>query len=140
MKITKQIFDIIMQQCSPVPPEMGGIIGGHGELITTVVCDPSVGDAYQAIYRPNINHLNDWIMLWSRKNIEFRGVFHSHPKNQQNLSATDRAYIIKIMSAMPETVEELFFPIVIPDTDMYVYRARKDGLNILIQNDSVEIL
>ena len=43
MKITNAIYDLIMQHCPLVPPETGGIIGGHGELITAVIFDRKSG-------------------------------------------------------------------------------------------------
>lgn len=138
MKIRKSIFDAIMLQCPLVPPETGGIMGGHGDLITDVFFDTSAGCSEQAIYCPNVEHLNERIAWWDSQGIEFRGIFHSHPTNQLDLSSRDRDYIIKIVSSMPTGIDELFFPIIIPRQNMYVYCARRKASEILIQADCLE--
>ena len=138
MKITNAIYDLIMQHCPLVPPETGGIIGGHGELITAVIFDRNHGLAERAVYCPDVSYLNDRIAEWNRQHIEFRGIFHSHPTKQCDLSGVDREYIIKIMSAMPTSVEDLFFPIISPRQKIYVYRAKREALDISIHVDCLQ--
>lgn len=127
-----------MRQCPFAPPETGGIIGGRGELITDVIFDKSPKLTEQAMYCPDVDYLNDRITWWHTQHIEFRGIFHSHPTNQCNLSGNDREYIIEIMSAMPASIEDLFFPIIIPKRDVLVYRARRRASEIVIQADYLQ--
>lgn len=140
MKIVKSILDAVIRHCPPVPPETGGMIGGHGDVMTNVVFDPCSQILEQAVYRPDIIFLNEQIVQWSRRRIEFRGMFHSHPNDQYDLSSSDRDYIVQVMHVMPENYGELYFPIVIPQKTMYVYRAKKNGFQVLIQEDALKIL
>lgn len=114
MRIAKSIFDAIIQRCPLVPPETGGIMGGHGDMITDIIFDISPEITEQAVYQPDVIFLNNRIAWWRSRCIEFRGMFHSHPQNQHGLSGMDKDYIIKVMTMMPETCRELYFPIVIP--------------------------
>lgn len=136
----REILETILSQCPLVPPEIGGIIGGHGELITDVFFDTNSCLKNRAIYHPDVDYLNSRIAWWESHQVEFRGIFHSHPSNQSNLSGDDCAYIVEIMSAMPESVTDLFFPIVIPRESLCVYRARRDASKIIIQNDYLKII
>lgn len=140
MIIDKAVYDAITLHCPHVPPETGGILGGHGEHITDVIFDVNHQYTNQAVYRPNVDFLNHHIALWIRQGIEFRGIFHSHLANQLELSKDDQEYIIKIMSAMPTSINELFFPIIIPTRNILVYRAKRNTYGIVIQPDCLQQL
>lgn len=138
MKIAESLLNAIISGCQPFPPETGGIMGGHDELITDVIFDTYPGLSEQATYSPNVVYLNDCIVRWRNQGIEFRGIFHSHPVNQYSLSGADREYITNIMSAMPTNIEELYFPIIVPTKTMFVYRAMRLKSKILIVSDCLQ--
>ena len=66
-------------------------------------------------------------------------MFHSHPIGQETLSKDDVEYINSIFDSMPDSVTELYFPIVIPKSHIIVYKAIRENHRVCIENDSVII-
>ena len=57
-----------------------------------------------------------------------------------NLSKNDRSYIIKILSVMPLCIQYLYFPLVFPGEKIKGYCARRNGNNIDIVEDNIDII
>ena len=122
---------------------MGGILGMAGGVITSVYMDvDTITDRTRAIYKPNIIILNRQITRWSENGIIFAGIFHTHPFNQHTLSEDDNQYIKQIMEAMPQSVNSLFFPVVIPNHEIYSYYAKRDlkETKIAIYADTIKLI
>ena len=92
-----------------------------------------------AVYIPNVEWLNDIIGKWQKQNILFAGIAHSHPATQKQLSSDDVRYINKILQYMPEYIEHLYFPVIIPHIEVLSYKAERLGGNIRISKDKIII-
>lgn len=138
MKILKKVMLTLIHTipCSPI--EVGGVIGGKGQVITHCVFDPG-GQGY-GIYSPDVEYLNRVIQEWKAEEISFYGLFHSHYPKADTLSNGDKQYITTIMDAMEGQANVLYFPIVIPNSHIAAYLAYKDTQGVHIVCDKIEII
>lgn len=139
MMILSEIYEKMVQSCS-VPPETGGIIGEKNGIVCSCFFDNCLPQNSRAVYIPNVGLLNKVINEWSKSNIQFCGIFHSHPVNQPNLSADDLKYINIIFDRMPGFVNYLFFPIVIPKVKLIVFKAMRQKNKLNIYKDKITII
>ncbi|MBO5163914.1 MAG: hypothetical protein J6B75_05635 [Ruminococcus sp.] len=139
MRITGDIYNLILSKMPVVPPETGGIIGSVDDIICTVVFDMKNTETKSAVYVPDIYFLNECISEWAEDNIRFEGIFHSHPYGQNYLSVADVEYIEKIMQELPENINQLYFPIVFPKHEIISFRAEKSD-SIRIFNDNMVVV
>ncbi len=135
MHIKRKIFETIMSSC---PPETGGIFGGQKGVVTHFVFDSDSvakdGDACVS----STEYLNAAIAKWQTEGMELLGIFHSHPKHAEMLPRADRIYIETVMQSLPASVSRLYFPMIIPQTDMVVFCAeRRDGQTVIRQEKTV---
>lgn len=137
MKIKKAIYDKILNFCPSVPPETGGILGRQNGVICFAEPDLGTPQNDRAVYIPNTEKLNSIIEECSKYGIEFAGIYHSHPIGQETLSNDDIAYINSVFENMPESITELYFPIVIPKSHITAYKAIKKKHEICIKEDSI---
>ena len=140
MKITSEIYNIILNNIPSSPPETGGILGGKSGIITKFVFDDGLPESDRGHYYPDIEKLNHCILEWLKCGIEFYGIVHSHFTNERGLSLGDEAYIQKIMGAMPVNIEILYFPIIFPRKEIVSYRAEREEDEIKINFDFIKIL
>lgn len=141
MKITKMIYNSLLYETPPLPPETGGIIGSQNKIIMRAFFDK--GNTLlpaSSVYEPNIMVLNQVIANWERNNIAFSGIFHSHYSHDTVLSMGDKTYIRKIMYAMPPQIHCLYFPIVLPRKTIIGYRASRSLFNVDIVCEKIEII
>lgn len=138
MKIFKNIYKNILDEMNPAPPEMGGIIGGINDCVTHFYVDKRITANKYCSYSPDVCKFNELIQSWQEKSITFMGVFHSHFYDVSTLSKADLEYIEKIMCAMPETVEYLYFPIVVfPQREMVIYKAKIVDTRLCITKENI---
>jgi len=135
MYIKKSVFEKLLSSCPDCPPETGGVLGGQGERITHFVLDKVSTVQRGDFYVPNTEYLNSVIAQWHAESIRFLGVFHTHPQNAKTLSNADCAYIKAIMQSLPVSVHRLYFPIVIPNTQIYAFSACLKNGQIDIQSE-----
>lgn len=142
MIISSQIMDVLNNSIENIPPETGGIIGGDGRKVTEIVIDKKSDlSAHCCSYSPNAAYLNDCIDKWYKNNVVFMGMFHTHFVGVRTLSVADEEYINKIMQAMPDNVQSLFFPIyVLPNRELVSYLAKKTCNGIEITEDELLIV
>ena len=114
MVITKETYNAIVELCPLVPPESGGILGGHEGIVDTYGFDKIDSNCLSNSYRPNVLFLNDVIHHWADIGIEFCGIFHSHSPSETSLSLPDRGYICRIMENIPNSIKRMNFPLVFP--------------------------
>lgn len=75
---------------------------------------------------------------WANKGIAFSGIIHTHFAGIKTLSQGDLLYIEKIMKAIPEGVNKIYFPIlVLPEMEIVSYYAVKDR-NIIVMAEDTE--
>ena len=137
MKITRGAYQKLIYDCPPVPPESGGLLGGRDEIVDTIYFDFAQTRTDRLVYIPDVNSLNAQLEQWSDCGIEFMGLFHSHPQNQEGLSSSDERYIRRIMREMPLNIEVLYFPIVYPGCGMDAFCASRKRDDIVIQKERV---
>lgn len=142
MTIVKELLQTIRSNVSSCPFETGGILGSRdGILVSEIIMDPNDRETYRCCYIPNIRYFNQCIEEWNRKNIVFMGMFHTHFHNVSTLSDGDIKYIHTIMSAMPNEIDRLFFPIyILPQNQMICYEAIREKNNISVKNDVLKIV
>ena len=140
MKIYTGVLRSLVENFPCVPPESGGILGCGSDCTVCVFCpDPGLLPQDGA-YLPDVEMLNRTISAWQKENIRFCGMMHSHYPGDETLSRGDERYIQDVMAAMPECVESLYFPIVIPKRMVIPFRARRTGEDIIIEADTLEIV
>lgn len=131
MKIKKEILDVVYQQTQGLMFESGGILGKKNEIITDVDIDKDTSHV-KCSYEPNIDRFNIIIDEWQKKEIDLAGIFHTHFFGVSTLSDGDISYIKTIMHAMPSEINQLYFPIVLPESKKIIpYLAvREDKIKI----------
>ena len=137
MKITRRAYKKLVYECPSVPPESGGMLGGHDGFIDTIYFDFAQTITGQLIYVPDVNSLNAQLERWCNCGIEFMGLFHSHPQNQPSLSSADACYIRQIMKEMPLSIEVLYFPIIYPRYGMDAFCASRKRDGIVIKKEGI---
>lgn len=140
VKIVKSVLEKIIWSVPCVPPETGGILGGRDNIITEVIFDPGGGtsNGYD-IYAPDVKMLTQAIQKWRNEKVAFYGMFHTHFPEGRELSKGDECYISDIMKSMPDYIQTLYFPIVLPREEMVVYRAGKKNGQIYIAGEEIEV-
>lgn len=136
MKILSNVYFELINNCSLIT-ESGGIIGITYDTITHYQFDKP-DDISEYCYYPNVENLNTIIREWQKENIEFAGIFHSHPTGVTSLSHNDEEYIRDIMNAIQ--IFPLYFPVIAPMKSVQLYKAEIDNNGICICNDPITIL
>lgn len=139
MKIIEVLYKQIINQMPDVPPETGGILGERNGVICAVVFDEGDVQNERYAYVPDVDRLNKVISQWASEEIRFAGIFHSHPGKQEELSIADTEYIRKIMAAMPDTVQTLHFPIVLPGKKMIGHIAERADGKVVVTQEQITI-
>lgn len=139
MIIEKDLYEQLLQAFPPVPPENGCILGAIGGTVCAFVYDGGSTITDRAVYYPDVSRLNRIIDRWTAEGIRFAGLCHSHPPDQFSLSGSDVSYIRTIMSCMPDSIEELYFPLVFPGQALLSFTARRHGEGVEILPDHIII-
>lgn len=138
MRILQSVYNSIIDSCSQVPPESGGILGGKDNIITEYMFDKGLKSNLYDEYVPNVDFLNSIISEWQKHSIQFYGIYHSHFPGGHALSDADKQYIAEIMQSI--TYRKLFFPIVFPKEDMLVYRAEFTNKQLRLSKESLILI
>lgn len=141
MKIYDKILSEIVNQMPVIPPEAGGIIGGKEGKVGHWKYDKGYSEK-GCSYSPNVNVLNEVIAGWIDQGYDFMGIVHVHFGGSKDLSNGDKKYIEKIIKSMPDSIEKLYFPIVVqPEKQFISYVAYQNFQGeIVIDKDVVEVL
>ena len=137
MKINQCIYEKLLRLPN-VPPETGGILGSKNGEIDTMILDVTKPSCHGGIYVPNVSFLNECIAGWNENGIVFQGIFHTHALNWPDLSSEDKEYIVKIMNAMPDSIQKLYFPLVFPSDFIRIFSAERKKGEIFISEESGE--
>lgn len=122
--------------------EIGGILGSRdGYAVTDFVLDiPESKPDHPCVYAPNVGFLNDRIETWQHDGIHFMGLFHTHFAGVRTLSCLDMQYINKIMLAMPEGIQYLYFPLfVLPERELVAFKAERREGKVLVVEERVQL-
>lgn len=139
MKIKHKTYKEILSHYTSAPPERGGILGMKDGLVSDYIHDNTRPILNRAIYVPNTELLNRCIEEWAEKGIEFCGFVHSHPKGQNTLSGGDMEYIKLLYEVNPQ-LKNTYFPLVLNGRELKVYSVERNGDDISIKPDSLEII
>lgn len=139
MKISKEINNVIHNSFKNCQRECGGIIGGFNDIVTTFEFDNGLYNENSGCYIPNTKLLNQCIEEWYSKNISFYGIIHNHLTQYASLSNDDFKYIKKIMLSMPQSIDKLYFPIVLPKHTINSFKAIRKENEISIVSDDIII-
>lgn len=139
MKIKSCVLKDILDSIPNHPPEIGGILGGKDGIITQCYIDCK-SSSLGCYYSPDIISLDKIIFDWQKDNISFMGIFHTHFGGAKTLSDGDKIYISKIMQAMPERLNKLYFPVVVmPEKTMIPYLANRCEKSVEIITEQIVI-
>ena len=140
MNIPESVYRILLTICSSKETEIGGILGGENNIIKHLYFDVNRKSSISN-YTPDTKLLNPIISDWQNQNIEFYGIFHSHPDISEHLSSADEEYIREIMVSIPDEIEYLYFPLVLPKcVKIIVYKAIRQSRKVNIIRDDAEII
>ncbi|MBQ8783892.1 MAG: Mov34/MPN/PAD-1 family protein [Clostridia bacterium] len=140
MMISKELYEEIVFSTLYPPPESGGLLGGHNGVVTIFVSDKGSDIKTSYKYKPDTVFFNRTINEWLNKNIDFMGIYHSHPHNCEALSSADIEYINEIMKSISGYTDKLYFPIVIPKEKIISYYALIVADEIQIFHDAIQLL
>lgn len=139
MKIQASLLEQMIQDIPDTPPETGGILGGRDDVVTVYSLDKGLLTCAPCCYAPDTARLNGIISEWQSRGISFLGIFHTHFYGVESLSKGDKAYIARIMEAMPPCILSLYFPVVVlPSKELVVYKAVRSNGKIDIVADNLE--
>lgn len=138
----KECIYLKMLNCYSAPlPESGGIFGMKNDIICEYYHDSSSRIDERAIYVLDVDTLNLKIDEWQNLGVEFAGIIHSHMLGQNTLSSGDIEYIKQIFNSIPECIDELYFPIIIPeDKQVISFVAKRSENDVIIQQDEIHII
>lgn len=141
MKILHCVYENILNNYPIPPPEQGGILGMKNGIVCEYYHDNSCSISDKAVYEPDVDCLNRTIEEWDERGVLFAGIIHSHISGQDSLSSDDKLYIELLFRVMPEWMNELYFPIVLPEQRQVIsYVAKKSDETANIQPDEVYII
>jgi hypothetical protein len=124
--VEERVYRLITESAKESDTEIGGILGGDGHVINRCCIDKGKGVKCKCSYIPDVIYLNRVIADWAKDNIMFMGIYHTHFFNVATLSDGDISYIEKIVNAMPDYIEKVYFPVIsLPELIFTVYVARK---------------
>lgn len=139
MIILERTYKEIIGRLSPLEYEAGGILGGKDGVIGRFVLDEGQ-EHYSDKYVPNVLFMNQKIAEWLESGIEFCGLVHNHLTKAPKLSHEDAVYIRQIMRSLPPSLEQLYFPLVIPRRQIIPFMARRNEDKVLLVNDILQII
>ena len=119
--------------------EQGGLLGGKVGLISTVYVDKGLDIGKRCSYAPDTDTCNRVISDWLEKGLDFYGIFHTHMDGTE-LSDSDVLYIARIMRALADYTDSLYFPVVIPKREVKVYKTLYQDGKMKIMNDKIIII
>lgn len=141
MIIKESIYLKLLDCYSAPPPEGGGILGMKNNVVCEYFHDNSSRIAEKAIYVLDVETLNRKIDEWQKLGIEFSGIIHSHMLGQNTLSSGDIEYIKQMFNNIPECVDELYFPIIIPEAKQVIsFVAKRSEKDVIVQQDEIHII
>lgn len=141
MHILKNLYDEISSKYVIPPPEQGGILGIKNGIVCEYYHDASSNITNCAVYEPDVEVLNKKIEEWGDGDINFGGIVHSHLIGQAELSLDDKEYIKLLFNSLPDQINSLYFPIIIPETkDFISFVAERSKNGITIRPDEIHII
>lgn len=137
MKIEEQVYFEILNSNIGMSNESGGLLGGSEGIIERFCIDLG-NTSGKTCYYPDVVYLNNVLLEWKREGVTLYGFFHTHTLGRTELSPGDKAYAYAVLKAMPTEIKSLLFPIVIPGTEMVLYRGKLvDNEIVFLREDAI---
>lgn len=125
VRITKDVYQEIMDTIGKYAPETGGVLGVKEGTVCQYFFDKkSIGKG--ETYSPDLDNINMKISEWQKDGIEYVGIIHSHPSNLKILSYADIYYAHKMMDY--NGMSNILFPLVVMDMDVQFYMYKIDSV------------
>lgn len=138
LKIYRKTYDDFISTVSQLPIESGGVIGAVDGIVCTYFIDNINYDS--DTYKPDTDLLNDKIQRWQKSDIEFYGIFHTHPDSVKELSVPDKQSIELLMNQITDSSKILYFPLVFQDKTMVAFKAEVADGNVVIKKVKIVII
>lgn len=132
MKMTMHTYNEILRTIGSNPPEQGGILGIKTGVVDYFIFDADAR-ATRAEYHPNTSYLNSTILAWSKENVDFCGIIHSHSNVDALLSMQDVAFARAILKENFNLLKYIYFPLVILPRSFEIMKI----VPFVITNDSI---
>lgn len=139
MKIEEQVYFEILNSNIGMSNESGGLLGGRDGIIDRYCIDIGIKSG-KTCYYPDVVYLNNVLSEWKREGITLYGFFHTHTLGRTDLSSGDKAYADTVIKAMPSEIDSLLFPIVIPGTEMVLYRGKLVDNEIVFSHEDAVLV
>ena len=138
LKICRKTYDDFISTVSQLPIESGGIIGAVDDVVCAYYIDKI--NYNEDTYKPDADLLNDKIQQWQKLDVEFYGIFHTHPDCVKELSVPDKQSIEILMNQLTDRSKSLYFPLVFQDKTMVAFEAEFVDDNIVIKKTKIVII
>ena len=144
MIIIREVYDYIINNVPDSKFECGGILGLNSEKIAVSI-QLDMGLHFRGMkicnYYPDVTMLNQCILEWSKKDIVFGGIFHTHFSEIASFSEGDLEYIKKILLAMPKGIDTIYFPIfLLPVKKLIPFKVNLLDEILEVNEDTLEII
>ena len=123
MEISKETFSEIIRNVGNSACETGGILGSKDLKHITHFCFDKYGYSTDVSYTPNVEYINAVLDNWTKEQIYFIGIVHSHADNASP-SCVDIAYAREILKTLPH-LEKFYIPIVTKMNDEKIFNCFK---------------
>ena len=123
MEISKEIFSEIINKVGNNDYETGGILGSKDLKHVTHFCFDKYGYSTEVSYTPNVEYINAVLDNWTKEQIYFIGIVHSHVDNSSP-SCADIAYAGEILKTLPH-LENFYIPIITKTNDKKILNCFK---------------
>lgn len=123
LNISQEVLKEISENIAMHNKESGGILGStDGKTIDAFYFDLGI-ESKNNEYVPNALLLNDILLEWEKRNIEFLGMIHSH-FSYASLSYMDLEYARTVMNvnAINEIIMAIYF---MKNDSIYLYKVQK---------------
>lgn len=137
IEVERKVFEQIIGYSSGLNYETGGFIGICNHRIHTYFFDD--GTRQKGTYCPNRDIFYELIEKWGQKGMTAFGIFHTHLNGNPSLSGEDIGYINSIFESNTD-LEEMFFPVIIPEKEICVYLANRKNEEVLINLVALKII
>lgn len=138
IEIDTNVLEQIIGYSSGLNYETGGFIGIHNNRIHTYFFDDGIRQK-GTCYCPNKDMFYVLTKKWRQEGITAFGIFHTHLNGNLSLSREDIGYINAIFESNAD-LEEMFFPVIIPEKEVCIYLANRKNERVLINTVALKVI
>lgn len=132
IKVSKSVIEDIINSLGKTPYETGGLIGSSDNNVIDSFCFIEGRDSSATEYIPNVELMQQGIMMWDEKHIRFKGIIHSH-LDYQHLSVKDIEMARKILSI--NSLSNILLPVFVVQGQRLIWY--EVGADNMVRKDSI---